>query len=250
MRALRTLAPVRLNNARQTSGNRRLRRASFAIALLAVILEFTISGNVLENIGLDYYSPAGNPLVKLHPATCLVMIAACMTLMLARPAGSGLIRLCRGRPGLAAFIMLTPFLGIGMGRFVFGAGVLGAGMVAAIVCSLGFAWGLGEISGYRHTLEQHPLRARWFYGAYVIIVAGAAITVALWSDLIALNIGVQVMNAFMLPLLLGVLIALSVMALPPAQRLRGAYLWLVLTVCALTAVTGVLGGVSGLGLLG
>jgi Mn2+/Fe2+ NRAMP family transporter len=161
-----------------------------------------------------------------------------------------------GKPGVTLTSVgdmsraLTPFLGIGLGRFVFGAGVLGAGMVAAIVCSLGFAWGLGEISGYRHTLERHPLRARWFYGAYVIIVAGAAITVALWSDLIALNVGVQVMNAFMLPLLLGVLIALSVIALPPAQRLRGAYLWLVLTVCALTAVTGVLGGVSGLGLLG
>ncbi len=145
---------------------------------------------------------------------------------------------------------LTPFLGIGLGRFVFGAGVLGAGMVAAIVCSLGFAWGLGEVTGYRHTLEQQPLRARWFYGAYVIIVVGATTAVTLWPDLIALNIGVQVMNAFMLPVLLGVLIALSVMALPPKQRLRGAYLWLVLTVCALTAVTGVLGGVSGLGLLG
>jgi Mn2+/Fe2+ NRAMP family transporter len=145
---------------------------------------------------------------------------------------------------------LTPFLGIGLGRFVFGAGVLGAGLVAAIVCSLGFAWGLGEVTGHRHTLEQHPLRARWFYGAYAIIVVGATITVALWPDLIALNIGVQVMNAFMLPVLLGVLIALSVMALPPAHRLRGPYLWLVLTVCALTAATGVFGGVSGLGLLG
>ncbi|HEY2617331.1 MAG TPA: divalent metal cation transporter [Acetobacteraceae bacterium] len=145
---------------------------------------------------------------------------------------------------------LTPFLGIGLGRFVFGAGVLGAGLVAAIVCSLGFAWGLGEVTGHRHTLEQHPLRARWFYGAYAIIVVGATITIALWPDLIALNIGVQVMNAFMLPVLLGVLIALSVMALPPAHRLRGPYLWLVLTVCALTAATGVFGGVSGLGLLG
>ena len=55
---------------------------------------------------------------------------------------------------------LTPYLGIGPGRLVFSAGVLGAGMVAAIVCSLGFAWGLGEVSGYRHALEQHPLRVR------------------------------------------------------------------------------------------
>jgi len=106
------------------------------------------------------------------------------------------------------------------------------------------------VTGYRHTLAQHPLRARWFYAAYVIIVVGATITVALWADLVALNIAVQVMNAFMLPILLGVLIALSVTALPPARRLRGVYLWLVLAVCMLTAAAGVFGGVSGLGLLG
>jgi len=35
---------------------------------------------------------------------------------------------------------LTPFLGATMGNLVFGLGVLGAGMVAAIVCSLAFAW--------------------------------------------------------------------------------------------------------------
>ena len=145
---------------------------------------------------------------------------------------------------------LTPFLGIALGRFVFGAGVLGAGMVAAIVCSLGFAWGLGEVTGHRHTLERQPLRVRWFYGAYAVIVVGAAATVALWPNLIALNIAVQVMNAFMLPVVLGVLIALAVTALPPAYRLRGPYLWLVLAVCALTAATGLMGGVFGLGLLG
>jgi len=161
-----------------------------------------------------------------------------------------------GKPGVSLGSVgeiaaaLTPFLGIGVGRFVFGAGVLGAGTVAAIVCSLGFAWGLGEITGYHHTLAHQPLRVRWFYGVYGLVVLGATLTVALWRDLIALNIAVQVLNAFMLPVMLGVLIALSATALPPAHRLRGWYLWLVLVVCTLTAAAGVLGGVSGAGLLG
>ncbi len=116
---------------------------------------------------------------------------------------------------------LTPFLGATMGRLVFGIGVLGAGMVAAIVCSQAFAWGLGEVTGYRHTLEQHPLRARWFYGVYALCVVGCAITVALWPDLVALNIGVQVMNALMLPVVLGLLIALAVKALPPRTDCAG-----------------------------
>jgi Mn2+/Fe2+ NRAMP family transporter len=144
---------------------------------------------------------------------------------------------------------LTPYLGIGPGRFVFSAGVLGAGMVAAIVCSLGFAWGLGEVTGYRHTLEQQPLRVRWFYGGYMLMIASATAIVALWPDLVALNIGVQVMNALMLPAVLGMLAALAMKALPHPHRPRGPYLWLVVAVCTLTGGTAVLGAIFGIGLL-
>src|ERR1700756_1734042 len=59
---------------------------------------------------------------------------------------------------------LTPFLGETMGNLVFGLGVLGAGMVAAIVVSLAFAWGLGEVTGYRRSLEYRPLEGRWVSG--------------------------------------------------------------------------------------
>lgn len=145
---------------------------------------------------------------------------------------------------------LTPFLGTTIGNLVFGAGVLGAGMVAAIVSSLAFAWGLGEVTGYRRSLEYRPFEARWFYGVYAVCVIGGAIVVAVWPDLVSLNVGVQVMNALMLPLVLGFLIALAVKALPRAHRLRGWYLWLVLIVAALTCALGVFGGFSGAGLLG
>jgi NRAMP (natural resistance-associated macrophage protein)-like metal ion transporter len=143
---------------------------------------------------------------------------------------------------------LTPFLGVAVGNLVFGLGVLGAGMVAAIVCSLAFAWGLGEVTGYRRSLEYHPMEARWFYGVYAICVVAGAIAVAVWPDLVALNVGVQVMNALMLPIVLGFLIALSMQALPRAHRLQGAYLWLVLAVSAVTCGLGVFGGLSGAGL--
>ena len=105
---------------------------------------------------------------------------------------------------------------------MFGLGVLGAGMVAAIVVSLALAWGLGEVAGYRRSLEQHPLQARWFYGVYAVCVVGGAVLVAVWPNLVSLNVGVQVMNALLLPLVLGFLIALAVKALPrgaPAARL-------------------------------
>jgi NRAMP (natural resistance-associated macrophage protein)-like metal ion transporter len=143
---------------------------------------------------------------------------------------------------------LTPFLGTAVGNLVFGVGVLGAGMVAAIVCSLAFAWGLGEVAGYRRSLEYRPLEARWFYGVYTVCVVAGAVVVAVWPDLVSLNVGVQVMNALMLPIVLGFLIALAVRTLPRAHRLRGPYLWVVLAVSALTCTLGVFGGLSGAGL--
>jgi Mn2+/Fe2+ NRAMP family transporter len=145
---------------------------------------------------------------------------------------------------------LTPFLGETLGNLVFGLGVLGAGMVAAIVCSLAFAWGLGEVTGYRRSLEYHPLEARWFYAVYAVCVVAGAGVVAVWPDLVSLNVGVQVMNALMLPVVLGFLIALAIKALPQAHRLRGWYLWLVLAVAIVTCGLGVFGGLSGAGLLG
>jgi hypothetical protein len=70
-------------------------------------------------------------------------------------------------------------------------------------------------------------------------VVGGAATVWLAPDLVSLNIGVQVMNTLLLPPVLGVLIVLGARALPPARRLRGAYLWLVAGLATFTCVLGV-----------
>jgi Mn2+/Fe2+ NRAMP family transporter len=141
---------------------------------------------------------------------------------------------------------LTPFLGQQVGRLVFGLGVFGAGLVAAIVSSLALAWGLGEVAGYRRSLEHHPFEAKWFYAIYTICVVGGAGLVAVAPDLVSLNVAVQVMNAFLLPIVLGCLVRLAMVALPPAQRLRGWYLGLVIGVCVVTCTLGVIGGIGGI----
>jgi Mn2+/Fe2+ NRAMP family transporter len=141
---------------------------------------------------------------------------------------------------------LTPLLGHEFGRLVFGLGVLGAGLVAAIVSSHALAWGLGEVAGYRRSLEYHPFAARWFYAVYAICVVGGATAVAWAPDLVSLNVGVQVMNAFMLPIVLGILIRLAMVSLPPRHGLRGWYLVLVVAVSAATCGLGVFSGVAGL----
>jgi len=144
---------------------------------------------------------------------------------------------------------LTPFLGASAGRLVFSAGILGAGMVAAIVATLALAWGVGEVAGYRRSLNLRPTQARAFYGLYAAAVVGCAIVVGIWPNLVSLTIGVQIMNALLLPLVLGFLIALCVRALPEPVRLRGAYLWVVVAVVGLTTALGIFGGFSGAGLL-
>ncbi len=144
---------------------------------------------------------------------------------------------------------LIPYLGAGAGKLVFSLGIIGAGMVAAIVVTLALAWGIGEVAGYRRSLELRPRDARWFYGVYAAGVIGCAALVMIWRDLVALNVGVQIMNALLLPMVLGFLVALAIRALPPTVRLRGAYLWLVLVLVALTTALGVFGAFSGAGLI-
>lgn len=141
---------------------------------------------------------------------------------------------------------LETVVGSQAGRILFGAGVLGASMVAAIVCSLSLAWGLGEVAGYRRSLEDRPASAPWFYGVYVASVTGSACVVWVAPDLVSLNVAAQVVNALMLPLVVGLLIALSVTALPGPHRPRGAYLWLVSGIATLVCVAGLVG--AGLGI--
>ena len=142
---------------------------------------------------------------------------------------------------------LTPLLGASTGKLVFSLGVLGAAMVAAIVASLALAWGVGEVAGYQRSLELPPRKAYWFYGVYALCIVGGAVLIAVSPDLVKLNVDVQVMNAFLLPLVLFFLVALAIRALPPAIRLRGAYRWVVIVVLAITTIFGVYGGLSGAG---
>jgi hypothetical protein len=180
MRSLRILAPARLSEARQSGANQRMRRAAFVIAWFAVVLELAISGNTLIGLGIDYASPGGNPLFKLHPATYLVALAAFMVLMLARPAGSGLIRFFRVTPALASFIVLILFcafysiVNVGFsGAAIYVESYLSAGLLAVVLETgtdrqkRGLAWwiigfcvlstiiSIGESATQTHLIELH-----------------------------------------------------------------------------------------------
>jgi NRAMP (natural resistance-associated macrophage protein)-like metal ion transporter len=141
---------------------------------------------------------------------------------------------------------LTPLLGPQLGRAVFAVGITGAAMVATIVVSLTAAWGVGEVAGFRRSLADHPRQAPWFYGIFTACLVLAGLLVAFNGDLIALSIGVQVMNALLLPIVLGFLFALACRSLPDRDRLKGARAAVVGLVMLLTAGLGVYAALVGI----
>lgn len=141
---------------------------------------------------------------------------------------------------------LIPFLGDTAGKILFAIGMTGAALIAAIVVSLTAAWALGEVTGYKRSLENHPKEAPWFYTTYIIILIIGAIVVASGINLVNLSVGVNVMNALLLPIVLGFLFLLAKKALPGQYCLRGKYSVFVLIVLAVTALFGLYAGVAGL----
>jgi len=141
---------------------------------------------------------------------------------------------------------LSAILGSWWGRAIFSLGMLGAALVATIVVSLTAAWGLGEVTGYKRSLAHHPFEAPWFYAIYTIaLLIGAGIVLS-GINLVRLSVGVEVMNALLLPIVLGFLYLLALRTLPERWRLKGWYAWLVGAVVILTALTGVYAGIAGI----
>ena len=140
---------------------------------------------------------------------------------------------------------ITPFLGRIGGNLLFGLGIAGAALVATIVVTLAAARTLGEALGVNHSLDHEVGEAPWFYGAYAVaLIAGAAV-VASGVNLVALSVGVQVMNALLLPIVLGFLYLLA-RGLPQPWRLQGWYAWFSGGLIAVTTAFGVYSGLTGL----
>lgn len=140
---------------------------------------------------------------------------------------------------------LTAVLGTAAGRLCFGLGVAGAAMVAAIVVTLTAARTLGELLGYKHELDAEVGEAPWFYVVYAAtLVVGAAIVLS-GQNLVTLSVDVQVMNAMLLPIVLGFLFLLA-RRLPEPYRLAGAKAWVTGLVMTVTVLLGLYSGIAGL----
>ena len=116
---------------------------------------------------------------------------------------------------------LTPFLGHRSAVLFFGLGMLGAATVAALVVCLAGAWGVAEVLGWKHSLNDSPRRAAGFYGLAVAAILAGALLVLVTPNLVNLSVDVEVLNACLLPVVLGFLLLLERRALPADFRMRG-----------------------------
>jgi len=117
---------------------------------------------------------------------------------------------------------LRPFLGAVGAKILLGTAVLGAALVAALVASLAGAWGISEVFGWTHTLNELPDRkTAKFYVTYCLAHVLGATIVLLSLNLVRLVIDVEVMNALLLPIVIGFLLVLEARALPSEHRMHG-----------------------------
>lgn len=141
---------------------------------------------------------------------------------------------------------LQSFLGPTAANLLFGLGMVGAASVAALVVSVAGAWGFAEVLGWRHSLNDRVRDAPGFYllcGA-ALVVSAVAVIVA--PNLVNLSVDVQVLNAALLPIVLGFLLVLERRALPTDARMGRARAWATWSLAALVAGIGVAAAVVAL----
>jgi Mn2+/Fe2+ NRAMP family transporter len=141
---------------------------------------------------------------------------------------------------------LTPSLGVFAGKLLFAIGMTGAAMVATIVVSLTAAWGLGEVMGFRRSLQDHPKDAPWFYGIYTaVLILGGILVASGIINLVSLSVAVEVMNALLLPIVLGFLYILARKTLPEKYQLKNGYAVFVGIILTVTSAFGLFAGLWG-----
>ena len=144
---------------------------------------------------------------------------------------AGLAALAQGVPGVLIAI-----------------GMIGAGLLAAVVISLSSAWAWSELLHWPHSLNLSIRRAPGFYILYLVEVVPAAIIALVAEDLVSVVIDAMILNVLVLviPLTFRVRLSGARALLGPlaASRRYSAILWAMtagLLALGLTSVAGVVG---------
>ncbi len=116
---------------------------------------------------------------------------------------------------------------------LFAVGLYSSSILAAFVVSMAFTWAAGETWGYKHSLNNRFSEAKLFYFIYIALIFISAMIVLIPGiPLVTIMVDVEAANGFILPIVLGFLIALA-----GSKRILGEYAYSKKSI----AVVGILG---------
>lgn len=92
-------------------------------------------------------------------------------------------------------------------------------MVAALVVGLAGTWGVIKVLDWDHSLNE-PLSRRnaGFYTIYVLAHVIGVVLILINFDIVGITVTIEVANALLLPIVLGLLLALEARVLPVRYR--------------------------------
>jgi Mn2+/Fe2+ NRAMP family transporter len=109
-----------------------------------------------------------------------------------------------------AALALVPLTGAKWAGIAFGAGLLGAAMIGALVVSLATAWAFGEAFRWPCSLNYKCTEAKRFYGLYAaMVIVAAGVVLIPHLPLITITVYVEAFNAFVLPIVLAFLLVMA-----------------------------------------
>jgi NRAMP (natural resistance-associated macrophage protein)-like metal ion transporter len=135
---------------------------------------------------------------------------------------------------------LSHYLGMESAKVIMGSSILGGALVASIVVVLAGTWGMTEVLDWQHSLNERVNHSNLgFYGMYALVLIFSA-GLVLWNEnLVSIAVSVEVINALMVPLVLGFLLLLEGRALPTQYRMTGWYRWTVIILSLLVMAFGI-----------
>ncbi|CAI2697080.1 NRAMP family divalent metal transporter [Apilactobacillus kunkeei] len=132
------------------------------------------------------------------------------------------------------------YIGMVPAKAIMGSSILGGALVAAIVVVLAGTWGMTEVLDWKHSLNERINRSNLgFYSMYSIVLIISALLVLFNEDLVSIAITVEVINALMVPIVLGFLLILETKALPDRYKMKGIYKKIVIILSLIVMVFGI-----------
>ncbi len=153
---------------------------------------------------------AALPFARVDTAIGAVLTQVIMVAIVVTAAATLFVHGQRVEDAAHAALALVPLTGSKIAGVAFGAGLLGAAMIGALVVSLASAWAFGEAFNWPCSLNYKCNQAKRFYGLYAgMVVLAAGIVLLPGLPLVKITVYVEAFNALVLPLVLGFLLVLS-----------------------------------------